>query len=98
MRNTSWSGNRTGFSTAIRRRILNRDHHQCTTCGAPATTADHVLPVAEGGTHDEDNGQALCDPCHDAKTRAEQARGRARRTQQLDGRLTRPAGKHPGEL
>lgn len=77
-----------------------RDSHCCRLCDAPATVADHILAVAEGGSHDLDNGQALCAPCHDIKTRAEQARGRARAQQnpRPSSHLVRPTGKHPGML
>lgn len=98
MSNTSWSGQRVGFPPATRRQILERDNHTCVRCGAPATIADHIIPRAEGGSDDVDNGQALCDPCHTVKTKAEQARGRARRNDRITGRLTRPTSKHPGLL
>ena len=39
---------------------------------------DHIVPLAEGGSDDRENKQGLCDPCHDAKTRGEARRGRAR--------------------
>ena len=40
-----------------------------------ATIRDHVIPLAEGGLEQEDNIQALCRPCHQAKTEQEQKRG-----------------------
>lgn len=43
---------------------------------ALATIRDHRVPLAEGGADDETNEQALCDPCHDAKSLAERLRGR----------------------
>jgi 5-methylcytosine-specific restriction protein A len=67
-------------SRVFRRAVLRRDP-VCRTCGiAPSTEADHVLPVADGGArHDVANGLGLCTPCHDIKTRAENAvRNRAR--------------------
>lgn len=45
---------------------------------------DHIVPLVDGGSHDDSNLQTLCTPCHKAKTaleaakRAAQARGRAR--------------------
>lgn len=72
-----------------RRRILTRDGHVCS-CGAPATQVDHVVAVAHGGTHHDDNLRAICGACHDAKTRREQAAGKARRTGK------RPAAMNPG--
>lgn len=40
-----------------------------------ATIRDHRIPLAEGGTDDRDNEQALCDACHDAKSELERKRG-----------------------
>lgn len=52
---------------------------RCVACGAPATVADHVIPIAEGGTNTPDNGQPMCEPCHNLKTQAEARRARQRR-------------------
>lgn len=41
-----------------------------------ATQRDHILSLEEGGTDTEDNVQALCEPCHDAKSLAERLRAR----------------------
>jgi 5-methylcytosine-specific restriction endonuclease McrA len=41
---------------------------------------DHVVPLIDGGTHDLENLQTLCTPCHKRKT-AEEARERATRRQ-----------------
>lgn len=53
----------------------------CRVCDfLPSVTADHIIPVAEGGEElDRDNLQGICQPCHDAKTLEESKRGRARR-------------------
>lgn len=94
--NTSWSGQRRSFPTATRQRILARAGGRCewvtdgVRCANPGTIADHIVPHAEGGTDHESNGQALCPAHHDAKTRVEQARGRARRSRY------RPPQQHPG--
>lgn len=50
-------------------------------CSDPATEADHVIPIADGGAHDPaTNGRALCTPHHDHVTRLENARrNRARK-------------------
>ena len=72
---------------AFRRAVLAREP-RCRRCGARATEADHIVPVELGGTNDpEANGQGLCRPCHDAKTRAETANRNRRR----GGRGTPPA-------
>ncbi|WP_235579323.1 HNH endonuclease [Pseudorhodoferax sp. Leaf274] len=43
-----------------------------------ATQRDHIKPLAEGGADDDSNVQALCDDCHEAKSRTESTRGRWR--------------------
>ena len=40
----------------------------CVKCGLPAQEADHILPIALGGSHDRQNLQPLCRDCHKAKT------------------------------
>jgi 5-methylcytosine-specific restriction protein A len=67
----------------LRESILQRDQHLCLPCKAKgrytqADEVDHVVPEAEGGTDDRSNLQSICKPCHDEKTKAEQARGAAR--------------------
>lgn len=59
-------------------RILARDGHTCCQCGAPATIADHIIPVAQGGPDTDDNKQALCQRCSNTKTAAESQAGRTR--------------------
>ena len=43
-----------------------------------ATIRDHVVPLAEGGSDDETNEQAICLECHAFKTQQESQRGRLR--------------------
>lgn len=63
---------------AKRRRILERDGHVCAICGVPAgepfpdapgrravLTIGHLIPVARGGTDDENNLRAECQRCGD---------------------------------
>lgn len=53
----------------IRRRILSRDGDRCAQCGsADALEVDHIQPLAEGGTHHDDNLQVLCRPCNRRKS------------------------------
>jgi len=48
--------------------ILNRDGFKCTYCGsAEKLTADHIVPLTRGGTHDPSNLTACCIPCNTAK-------------------------------
>ncbi len=100
----SWTTGRRGptrRSRADRARILHRDP-VCRCSGCPACTAhgctrpstedDHVVPVAEGGSDYLSNRRGICSPCHAVKSRAEAARGAARRS----ARRTPPP--HPGLL
>jgi len=41
-----------------------------------ASQRDHIVPLAEGGADDETNEQALCDDCHETKSRGEAVAGR----------------------
>ena len=66
-----------------------------------ATQRDHIVPLEEGGKDDETNEQALCEPCHEAKSKGEATRGRWRhragqsggvgRVDSPDGRQRKPA-------
>ncbi|MGL5948247.1 MAG: HNH endonuclease [Aeromonas sp.] len=60
----------------LRKRIMVRDDYLCQVCLAlgivtPATQVDHIVNKASGGSNTEANLQAICDKCHDTKTRAE---------------------------
>lgn len=55
-----------------RARILTA-HPLCVHCKAKglitkSEEADHIIPLEDGGTYDESNGQGLCKPCHKIKT------------------------------
>jgi len=39
------------------------------------TIRDHIVPLAEGGTEDASNEQAICQTCSDQKTHREAQRG-----------------------
>jgi 5-methylcytosine-specific restriction endonuclease McrA len=54
----------------------------CRVCGAPATHADHLIPLAEGGApFDASNLGSLCKPCHLEKTQAEYQRKKRTRSE-----------------
>lgn len=65
--------------TKIRLRILLRDGYSCAVCGrvsARDLVVDHVVPLHLGGAESDENRQALCPECHDAKSaREEEGRG-----------------------
>ena len=54
--------------SAIRAKVLRRDGRICQSCGDAATEVDHV---EAGDDHDLSNLQALCTPCHRAKSARE---------------------------
>lgn len=97
---TSWSGTRRSFPTGVAQRIIRRDK-TCRVCGSTQNLqADHIVNHAEalllGWTQaeidSESNGQALCDVCHDKKSKAERARGLAR----FKARVRPVEPPHPG--
>lgn len=53
--------------------VLRRDTYRCQACGAVGVPleADHIVSLDDGGADHVDNMQALCKPCHFAKTRKE---------------------------
>lgn len=95
---TNGGNSRTSTTTwkAIRRAALKRADNRCQQCGASNTPlyCDHITPTAEGGHDHLDNARILCHPCHTPKTRAETARGIARRT----ARRQLPQKPHPGTM
>lgn len=60
------------ISRRLRYEVLRRDSYTCRYCGAKAPevkiTADHVVPVALGGTDEPSNLVAACDDCNGGKT------------------------------
>jgi 5-methylcytosine-specific restriction protein A len=89
--------------TALRKRILKRDGHQCTAvvgasvgnarrCEHRATHVDHVVPVSQGGSDDEANLTSLCAWHHNRKTSSEANAARKRVS------AKRTEDKHPGLL
>jgi 5-methylcytosine-specific restriction protein A len=57
----------------VRIRVLLRGNRGCAHCGRTIRTGDkwqcdHIRALIRGGENRESNLQALCDPCHKAKT------------------------------
>lgn len=53
----------------IRARIFERDNYTCIYCGSHgvALECDHVVPVAQGGSNDDENLVTACRACNRAK-------------------------------
>ena len=49
------------------RALLLATNPPCAICSQPATTADHIIELDRGGTHDLGNLQALCRSCNSRK-------------------------------
>lgn len=86
---TPWeqaSANTSALTRAEQARIRTaslRREPTCRHCGQPATDADHIRPIGNGGAaRDMNNVQSLCSDCHDNKTRTEAAARNKQRTQQ----------------
>jgi len=63
-----------------RNRIMKRDSHLCQECKrngiiTQAKEVDHIINKARGGTDDDSNLEAICTPCHKAKTVRERNAG-----------------------
>ena len=61
---------------SLRARVLTRDYGLCQACRAAgrlqlSDEVDHIKPLRSGGTDEMGNLQALCRPCHAAKSASE---------------------------
>lgn len=76
-----WAGRRgwEGYGpeyAALKREVV-RDEPTCYRCGSrPSTTADHVVPVSQGGHTTRSNLRGICGICHRSKSQQEAAHGR----------------------
>lgn len=79
-----WTGTRKRSSrpwARKRRRILQHDHYRCQPCKrqgkrTKATEVDHIKPLSQGGTDDDNNLESVCRDCHRTKTQKEARLGR----------------------
>lgn len=52
----------------LRKRVYERDGHQCVTCGSvERLSLDHIYPYSLGGPDTFENLQTLCRPCNSRK-------------------------------
>jgi 5-methylcytosine-specific restriction endonuclease McrA len=47
-----------------RRAVLEAAGYRCCRCGKAANTADHIVPLVMGGTHDLSNLRPMCRRCN----------------------------------
>lgn len=65
----------------LRDQVLKRDGYECQPCkrmrrATLAREVDHIVPLFQGGGEGDENLQAICKDCHDAKTQREARQGR----------------------
>lgn len=70
----SAAGQRALMTTALRKKIMERDDYTCQCCGVSVNTEkhllleiDHIIPISKGGLTTEDNLQTLCWKCNRSK-------------------------------
>jgi 5-methylcytosine-specific restriction endonuclease McrA len=61
------------------RKQLLTGNPPCHWCGGTATTADHIIEVDRGGTHELDNLVPACNPCNSRRGQAYRAQRDAQR-------------------
>lgn len=80
----AWTNTKTHVTTTTRKRILNRDGHQCATCGTTQGPfdIDHIDNQRGPNYNRDTNLQVLCAHCHKTKTQWESRewRRKTRRT------------------
>jgi len=81
---------------ALRRRIRGRgSHRKLRELGFKPRSSlwelDHIVPLVDGGSHDPENLQTLCTPCHQRKTSREASERRERRRVDADEGIERLA-------
>jgi len=66
------------------RQTLLADNPPCYRCGKPADTADHIVPVFQGGGNELDNLRAACRKCNSTTGARDKAKADALRIQKRD--------------
>jgi 5-methylcytosine-specific restriction protein A len=80
----TWGSDRGGRPWRRKRdAIMKRDNYLCQSClrvnrVTEAKEVDHISNLAQGGTDDPGNLEAICVPCHKVKTASEACRGHSR--------------------
>ena len=71
------------------RQTLLADNPPCYRCGKPADTADHIVPVFQGGGNEMDNLRAACRKCNSTTGARDKAKSDALRIQKRDEAVNR---------
>lgn len=84
-RTTSSAITNTAAWKRLRRKVLERDNHECQArepgCTRQATQVDHIINTAAGGAPlDPNNAQAICPTCNARKAQRESAAAQRRRS------------------
>ena len=76
------------------RKTFFHQNCSCVKCGSTKNLQiDHILPLANGGTNDEDNLQALCKECHFEKTKEEREDNLYMRVDEISSSFNEKVGK-----
>ncbi len=73
LKNRFFGINREYLSAEQKASVIKAQNDKCNACSRKVERyeLDHIKNLASGGTNDISNFQALCEPCHKAKTKAE---------------------------
>ncbi len=64
----SSKGKRRSLGRVVRRKVHERDAYRCVSCGSfENLTIDHIVPLAKGGSNEEENLQTMCRQCNMVK-------------------------------
>lgn len=53
------------FPEELKATVRKQSHYRCCLCRRLGIEIHHIIPLAEGGSDDEDNAAPLCPSCHD---------------------------------
>jgi hypothetical protein len=82
---------------ALRKRVLERDRHQCHYCGREGNQADHVIPRKKGGGDALENLVCCCSWCNGAALNKQFPSLEAKRDWLRQQRSTQEADRRAGK-
>ena len=66
---SSYTNSARNLSSAVKRKVWQRDHGRCVSCGSNEWLEyDHIIPVSKGGSNTVRNIQLLCSKCNQSKS------------------------------